>query len=71
MQTNVWFEHVPSATNVADLPSRDGDFGASELCRSLDAAPIALSALKWPDPRAWVGLVEAVQRTAGKRRRCG
>ena len=39
--TNVWFEYVPSAANIADLPSRD----ELELLRSMGSVEFAV---RWP-----------------------
>ena len=39
--TNVWFEYVPSAANIADLPSR----GELELLRSKGSVAFAV---RWP-----------------------
>ena len=43
--TNVWFEYVPSAANIADLPSRD----ELELLLSKGSVPFAV---KWPSLEA-------------------
>lgn len=61
VRANVWFEYVPSAANIADLPSRDD----LELLHSerFKAEPFPIV---WPDVGAWEGkLVELFQKYVG------
>ena len=71
LQLVVWWEHVPSAANVADLPSRDGTFRDAPLRATLDAAEILEVA--WPDPASWVlpsaDLAPLYERLAGRSRK--
>ena len=61
VRANVWFEYVPSAANIADLPSR----GELELLHSerfgAESFPIV-----WPEVGAWEGkLIELFQKYVG------
>ena len=71
LQLVVWWEHVPSAANVADLPSRDGSFRDAPLRATLDAAEILEVA--WPDSSSWVlpsaDLAPLYERLAGQSRK--
>ena len=69
VRANVWFEYVPSAANIADLPSRDD----LELLRS-DAFKVECFEVVWPTVGEWEGnLIELFQKYSGvyaRRKRC-
>ena len=48
---NTWFEYVPSAANIADLPSRMD----MELLMEMASTPFDIV---WPDPSEWHGGLE-------------
>ena len=48
---NTWFEYVPSAANIADLPSRVD----MELLTEMGSTPFDIV---WPDPSEWHGGLE-------------
>ena len=48
---NTWFEYVPSAANIADLPSRMD----MELLTEMGSTPFDIV---WPDPSEWHGGLE-------------
>ena len=51
IMVNTWFEYVPSAANIADLPSRMD----MELLEQLGSKPFDIV---WPDPSEWHGGLE-------------
>ena len=72
LQTIVWWEYVPSAANVADLPSRDGLFGDSEVCRGLGAVPVPRDPpaqhgeVVWPAVASWAGDMAGIGELYGE-----
>ena len=53
IMVNSWFEYVPSAANIADLPSRMD----LELLNDMGSVPFDI---EWPDPSEWHGGLEAL-----------
>ena len=66
IMVNAWFEYVPSAANIADLPSRMD----MELLTQLGSVPFKIV---WPDPSEWHGgledLFERISRPRASRKR--
>ena len=62
IMVNTWFEYVPSAANIADLPSRMD----MELLEQLGSKPFDIV---WPDPSEWHGGLEDLFERISRPRR--